>query len=307
MRANVLTEIDGAIGLLNLDARVKAMDIGKLVHFSCLPLFLICKWLIRFTIYFCCSFLLNLKDYKEKDIKISAMAREKHLEPHFLDNHEHKNHQEKVLNNDHDAAADQSGIDSDDYGTEDFEGIRFSQTIVDLKDVQGIENFNIHVDGLIVDSEIPSHLRIKYYELCCSQNSYLHEQLLKGLNLKLVAGIISETINIADAIRSCKLTTSCDNLKVWDNTLKAFEDLGMKVGFLRARINKLETLSSGSEEVVNCKRLELVEAEEEMRVLEIKLSNVKDVIKDLDGEIEVLKMKGEKLEVVFREEAKAPW
>lgn len=81
----------------------------------------------------------------------------------------------------------------------------------------------------------------------------------------------------------------------------------MKVGFLCARINKLETLSSGSEEVVKCKRLELVEAEEEMRVLEIKLSNVKDVIKDLDGEIEVLKMKGEKLEVVFREEAKAPW
>lgn len=30
MRANVLTEIDGAIGLLTLEASVKPMDIGKL-------------------------------------------------------------------------------------------------------------------------------------------------------------------------------------------------------------------------------------------------------------------------------------
>lgn len=241
---------------------------------------------------------------------ISAIAKEKHSESHFLNNRVENKHQERAvraLKNKQDAAADQSGIDIDDFGIEDFEGIRFSQSVVDIKDVTGIENFNIVVDGLIIDSEIPSHLRVKYYELCSSQNSYLHEQLLKELNLKLVGGIISEIINIADAIRSCKVTDSRDNLKTWDNTLKAFEDLGMKVGFLRGRISKLLTLSSDSEEEVKNKRLELVKAEEEMRFLEIKLSNVKDVIKNLDDDIEALKLRGKKLDLVFTEKAKAPW
>lgn len=248
------------------------------------------------------------------DMKISVMATNKHLvEPHFCDNQDNKDHQEKkvmtVVKNDHEATAEQILTHNDDHSSEgSAEGIRFSQSVVDFKDVKGIKNFNIVVDGLIIDSEVPSHLRVKYYELCRSQNSYIHDKLLEGLNLKLIAGIISETINIADAIRSCQLTTnSRDNLKIWDNTLKAFEDLGMSVGFLRGRISKLLTLSSDSEEEVKRKRVELEKAEEEMRFLEIKLVNVKDVVKDLEGEIEVLKRKGEELELVFVEQATAPW
>ena len=205
---------------------------------------------------------------------------------------------------------DQSENDSDEFGSEIFQGITFSQSVADFKDVKGIEDFNILVDGLIINSVMPSHLRIKYYELCCSQNSYLHENILEGLNFKLTVGIINETVNIADAIRACKIssTTCGDNMKVWDKTLKAFEELGMKVGFLRARISKLVgILSVESKEVMmEAKRVEKEKAEEEMRSIERRLVNVKEVIRSIGAEVEALKkVKG--TEVLFEEEANAPW
>ncbi|KAE8667867.1 Detected protein of unknown function [Hibiscus syriacus] len=63
--------------------------------------------------------------------------------------------------------------------------------------------------------------------------------LIEGLNCKLVAGFIAETINIANAIRAAKITISHDSFLTWDKTLKSFEGLGMKVGFLRARLDRL--------------------------------------------------------------------
>ncbi|KAK1402574.1 B3 domain-containing protein [Heracleum sosnowskyi] len=204
-------------------------------------------------------------------------------------------------------AADHYGMDTNDVGSEDFDCIRFCESVVDFKDVKSFESFNIIVEGITIDSEFPQPLRVKYYELCCSQKSYLHDQLIEGLNLQLVIGFISETINIADAIISSKYPTCCKNLKLWDKTLKSFEDLGMRVGFLRARINKLQILSSDSEEALKFKRLEKVKAEEELKALEIKRGSVKEAIVKLDYEIEALEMKGERLEAVFIEEAKAPW
>lgn len=205
------------------------------------------------------------------------------------------------------ASADQYGMDTDNCGSEDFEGIRFTQSVVDFKDVKSFENFNIIVDGMIIDCEIPQHLRVKYYELCCSQKSYLHDQLIDGLNLHLVIGCISETINIADAIRSSKSTACCENLKIWDKTLKPFEDLGMRVGFLRARINKLLMLSSDSEEALKFNRLEKLKAEEELKASEIRSSCIREVIEKLDSQFEAMKMKGDRLEALIMEEATAPW
>lgn len=205
---------------------------------------------------------------------------------------------------------DQSKNDSDEFGSEIFQGIKFSQSVADFKDVKGIEGFNILVDGLIINSVMPTHLRIKYYELCCSQKSYLHENLLEGLNFKLTVGIINETVNIADAIRACKIssTTCGDNMMVWDKTLKAFEELGMKVGFLRERISKLVGLLSveSKEVMMEAKRVEKEKAEEEMRSIERRLVNVKEVIRSIGAEVESLKkVKG--TEVLFEEEANAPW
>uniref|UniRef100_A0A5B7B7S2 TF-B3 domain-containing protein n=1 Tax=Davidia involucrata TaxID=16924 RepID=A0A5B7B7S2_DAVIN len=280
VRANALAEIDGAIGLLSLDAtakpKPKPMDIDQI----------------------------------EKDMKICEKAGEKCLEPLSVDIQQH-NVEENVmvvLSTDLGLAPDQCGNDSDDFGSEGLEGVRFSESTVDFKDVKSIENFTILVDGLIIDSEIPTHLRTKYYELCCSQQAFLHDHLLEGLNCKLAAGIISETVNIADAIRASKLTTSQQNFTTWDRTLKAFEGLGVSVGFLRGRLNRLVSLAFESQgRLIESKRLERVQAEEEMRTLEAKLLEVKEVTMSLDSEIEALKVKGERLELMFQEEASAPW
>lgn len=202
---------------------------------------------------------------------------------------------------------DQSGDDSEYVDSEVSQGLRFSRSVLEFKNIKGLDDFSIVMDGLIIDSEIPKHFQIKYYDLCCSQKTYLHENLLKGLNVQLAVGIILETVTIGDAIRACKVSTIRDDFETWDKTLKAFEEVGMRVGFLRDRISKLVGLLFESEVILEAKRNEQVKAEDEMRIMNQKLCGVKEAIKNLDVEIENLKMKGQKLEPVFLKEANAPW
>ena len=75
------------------------------------------------------------------------------------------------------------------------------------------------------------------------------------------------------------------SLDTWDNTLKGFKCLGMNVGFLRARISKLDSLSSESKDVLESKKVELAEAKEEMRIIEEKVLKVKQVMKNVESEI----------------------
>ncbi|GFP86535.1 B3 domain-containing protein os01g0234100 [Phtheirospermum japonicum] len=182
--------------------------------------------------------------------------------------------------------------------------------LVHFKDVKSFGDFKIQVDndGLILDSEIPKHLRKKYYELCISQNKFLHENLKKGLHRKLATGVILETINIADAIRAAKPSTALSDLESYDATLKAFEDLGMAVGFLRARIDKLLSFPRESISVIESKRNELDAAEDEMRYLKAKLKCFKMLmIEKLIGEICGLEVKYEEHSAVFKNVAGAPW
>ncbi|KAM2731776.1 hypothetical protein EV2_035404 [Malus domestica] len=123
--------------------------------------------------------------------------------------------------------SDQSENDGEDVGSEFLDGLRLSESVVTFKEVHCLDNFHV-----------------QYYELFCSQNSFLHEQLVEGLNCKLTAGVISETVNIADAIRACKITTPEGYLSTWDKTLKAFDDLGMNVCFRRARLDQLTSVAS---------------------------------------------------------------
>ena len=135
----------------------------------------------------------------------------------------------------------QSENDSDGHGPQVLERIRLSESAVDFKEVKSIKDFTILVNDLVINSEFSEHLQAKYYDLCCSQKAYLHDHLLHGLNHKLAAGIISETVTIADAIRASNLTTCRENFTNWSKTLKAFQELGMNVGFLRARLGKLKS------------------------------------------------------------------
>ncbi|XP_027105925.1 B3 domain-containing protein Os01g0234100 isoform X1 [Coffea arabica] len=273
VRANGLTELDGAICLLNLDFQDKSIDSA------------------------------NLKEENE-DVKNCKTAEPDYSGPLA-------NVLERgivaVSSGHMPESARRSASDNNELSLEVLDGVRFSESDVQFKDVKGFNGFSILVDGLVIDSEIPLHLRAKYYQLCCSQNSFLHDHLIKGLNCKLAAGIISETVNIADAIRAAKLTTSCEYLQTWDKTLKAFEDMGMAVEFLRARIKALISLPTEQEESMKSRTAERAQLQEEMRNLETKLLNVKEVIGTVDADIKALEVQEENLEEIFKEKATAPW
>ncbi|KAF9667654.1 hypothetical protein SADUNF_Sadunf15G0046200 [Salix dunnii] len=266
---------DGAHGLLKLEACVKPMNcISDAVHVE------------------------NLSRGREE-------MKDQVLKPLLLDNPEEISEKNMVI---HDLGPRpvNSENESEDLGFEITDGIRMSESVVDFKEVKSFEDFDILVNGLVINCELSKRLQIKYYELCCSQKSFLHEHLLDGLNCKLVAGMLAETIKIADAIRASKLTTSRNDFTTWENTLKSFHCLGMNVGFLLARLGRLVTLSDKSKRV-KVATLERVNAEMERRSLEAKLLEVKETMNRLDFEIETLEMNSENLGRVFEKMATALW
>lgn len=146
-----------------------------------------------------------MEDQQEKDADVTELTRDKYLEPR-AENSNRKKYKESLYPFS-EPALNRPGDDRDNFGRGNF---------------KGFEDFSIRVDGLILNPEIPLHLRMKYSELCRSQNISLHENLIRGLNSKLAAITISETVNIADAIRAVNPSTHPDNLESWDKTLKAF-------------------------------------------------------------------------------------
>ncbi|KAJ6692546.1 B3 DOMAIN-CONTAINING PROTEIN [Salix purpurea] len=276
VRVNDSEEVDGALALLKLEAGVKQMgpiDSSEEVD-GALGLLKLEAAIKQMTP-------VNEAVHVEKLSRVSEEMEDLHFE-HLLQDNPEKNNEMNVklacLNN-FGPTSDLYEYESEDLGSETTGGIRF---------------------------ELSKHLQTKYYELCCCQNSFLHEHLLDGLNCKLVVGMLSETINIADAIRASKLITSLENLAIWEKTLKAFEGLGMNVGFLLARLGQLMHLSDKSKRYEEA-TLERVNAKEEMAALEAKLLEVKDTINRLGVEIEKLVAGSENLEPKFQEVAKAPW
>lgn len=71
--------------------------------------------------------------------------------------------------------SDHSGNDGEDLGFKVLDGLGLSESKVAFKEVKSMENFNVLVNGLDINSEFSKHLLTKYYDLCCSQNSFLHE------------------------------------------------------------------------------------------------------------------------------------
>ncbi|XP_062021360.1 B3 domain-containing protein Os01g0234100-like [Rosa rugosa] len=161
----------------------------------------------------------------------------------------------------------EAGAESeDDIDPEIFKGAGLSESSVTcFKEVTCIEKFKIIFNGCNINSQVPKLVLKKYYELCRGQNSYLHENLVESLNSQLVAGLISETVNIADAIKFCKITTEESEFSKWDKTLQASEMLGMNVGFMRSRASKLASLAAESKTYKDA-RLAREQEEAEFRV-----------------------------------------
>ncbi|KAF6154893.1 hypothetical protein GIB67_018330, partial [Kingdonia uniflora] len=100
------------------------------------------------------------------------------------------------------------------------------------------KDFDTAIDGLKKNSDLNEYTWTKYYELCQSQKMFLHKDLLDCC-YNLIGGIIYEIVKIADDIKASNLSTSRDEYSTWDKKLKAFELLGMNVGFLHDKLQKL--------------------------------------------------------------------
>nr|GEY30035.1 B3 domain-containing protein Os01g0234100-like isoform X1 [Tanacetum cinerariifolium] len=205
-----------------------------------------------------------------------------------------------------------SGNNSEESGSEVFEGSRFCIPAVSFEEVKSFEDFHIVVKGLCIDHELPDDVRMSYYNLCSDKKQYLHDGLPASLYDKLVVGIIGELVSIADKIKNCKLTTTKEEFERWDNSLKSFKLLGMNVGFLRDRMHALRALVFESEGTVDI--MKYVEAEKqhafvenEMTKTASKLKELKVSAKKLEGVMGPLKQIAEKYEHKLREEADAPW
>ncbi|XP_050204250.1 B3 domain-containing protein Os01g0234100-like [Mercurialis annua] len=198
--------------------------------------------------------------------------------------------------------SEHSENESQDVGLDLLDGIGLSESAVNFKEVKCYEDFDI----LNKRFELPKKLQFKYYKLCCSKRSFLHEHLLEGLNLKLAAGVIAETIDIADAIRASKLTTRLNSFIAWKKKLDALKKLGMEVDFLIARTDQLIDL------LVNSRRYKAltnrkVALEERIRSLEMQLLEMKKETNRVDFEIQELEAEGGNHELMFRGAVEAPW
>ena len=181
-------------------------------------------------------------------------------------------------------------------------GIGISDSEIDFDDVTSFSDVNVILDCLATDCEFHDRLRRTYYELCCSQKSLLHGHLLKQLQPTLVAGVIMETVSIADGIRACKAEAS------------SREDFCMNVAFLLNRVNGLLGAASPSRESYaewqdkyEELKLERARAGDKMKALELRLSNVKDVLQKVDSEMVELQSSLKKSDEALQELASAPW
>ncbi|CAL4983477.1 unnamed protein product [Urochloa decumbens] len=185
---------------------------------------------------------------------------------------------------------------------------------IDFDDVTSFSNVNVILDSLATDCEFHDRLRWTYYELCSSQKSLLHKNLLKHLHPTLVVGVIMETVSIAEGIRACKAQTSSrEGFVVWKKTLESFELLGMNVAFLLKRVNDLLSLAARSRESSEWQekykelKLQRAWAGKKTKVLELQLSNAKDVLQKADVQMEELESRLKRSDNALQELASAPW
>ncbi|KAL4582305.1 hypothetical protein LXL04_006852 [Taraxacum kok-saghyz] len=178
-----------------------------------------------------------------------------------------------------------------------------------LQDLKAFKHFRIMVNNQCIDLELSDEIRTNYFKLCTARKQIIHDDLAKGLYYKLVAGMIGETVNIANAIKNCKPTTPKEEFETWDSSLKSFQLMGMKVGFLRDRIRTLQKLTFESEDAKKYAEAkeEKTRNEEMMKVLEATIADLKESNRKIDGILSAFEEKVEMFEVVFQEKVNEPW
>ncbi|XP_071710569.1 B3 domain-containing protein Os01g0234100-like isoform X2 [Rutidosis leptorrhynchoides] len=180
-----------------------------------------------------------------------------------------------------------------------------SRSLSMVKNKQPMEHSAVGPEVLEGSEEI----RFDYYNLCVAKNELLHDGVLEGVYYKLVAGMIGETVSIANMIKNCKFITKKEQFDIWDSSLKSFEIMGMKVGFLRKRIRALVTLMFESEEAKRCAEAkeEKNKNAQEIKNLEAKVTELYESNRKIDVFLGGLKEKIEGYEVEFKKKVNEPW
>lgn len=280
-RACDLTEVDGALGLLNLESHHRYSDAGR-------------------------------SDTYSKGDVAGDISNKKRSKCALLDTAENQKKSSPLRSVPRNQVTEHSENTSREVVSEIVEAFDIYQPAVPFKNIKSFDDFNIIIDGLSINSELPRDLRKKYYKLCYSQHMFLHEHLIQGMNRKLVTGVISETITIADAIKASDISTSRDEYSSWDKTLRAFQLFGMNVGFLRSRLHRLANLAYESENALDVRTLvdaknDQVHVHDEIRNIETKLVELKEACDRFGAAIDGLDSKAEVYKSKFQEEVSAPW
>ncbi|XP_061337770.1 B3 domain-containing protein Os01g0234100-like [Gastrolobium bilobum] len=276
IRANNSRELDGALSLLNLDSNIKQKVGGK--------------------------------DNANTNSVACNSSKRKHGKPVPQDIQKKKKTGVPRLGPTPRQSAEQSENDSEEALSEVLEGFK----MLEFKNVKRFEDFSIIVDGMLIDAELSTEVRNKYYKLCYSQHAFLHDNLIKGLNYKLIAGIISETVNIADAIKISVISTPRVEFASWDKTLLAFEHLGMNVEFLRIRLRRLVSIAYETDDASETKRYlayrsEHSRADDEIKNMETKLEELKGACNGFGAYLESLRCKAESYQLKFQKEVTSLW
>lgn len=180
---------------------------------------------------------------------------------------------------------------------------------ISLQELKTFKDFRIMVNNQCIDSELSDEIRVNYYKLCTAKKELLHDNLPEGLYYKLVVGMIGETVNISKAIKNCKPNTTKEEFETWDSSLRSFELMGMKVGFLRDRIRVLEKLAFESKDAEKYAKAneERSQNETTIKILEAKILGLKESNRKIDAILRSLEEKAERYEVVFHDKVNEPW
>ncbi|XP_071692891.1 B3 domain-containing protein Os01g0234100-like [Rutidosis leptorrhynchoides] len=202
--------------------------------------------------------------------------------------------------------------DSEEVGSEVLEGSRPNKPEASFQELENFKDFHVMVNGVCIDSELTDDVRLDYYKLCVYKKELLHDSVSKNRNHKLVAGMIGETVNIANKIKNCKFTTSKEEFDAWDNSLKSFFQLDMKVEFLRDMILALSRLVFESEDRVDIEKYvesknKLEQIEDEIKSVKEKLIELNEASRKLKGVVDGLKQKSRMHEAKFQELLDVPW
>ncbi|XP_017239947.2 B3 domain-containing protein Os01g0234100-like [Daucus carota subsp. sativus] len=168
-----------------------------------------------------------------------------------------------------------------------------------------LEKFQTDLRDCDVYDKLPEHLRIKYFELCSSQNKLLHQYLKGKENSIYAAGMIAGVTAVSDSIRSSNLSTPLDRLKDWDRQLEGFEHLGMEVSFIRDRLHRLTSLADNPNREEGSTRIR--EAISERDIVIDKVVEMNKAIHSLNKEIKRLQDKEMKDRLNYVKEAGASW